>query len=169
MANLGRPAGATASSSSGSGLQDELTLMREREKMNNAAFSQRLAALSGGGSGAGSQVPGMDAGAADAARRAAFARAKDTAGQTARASLDALNNVLGSRGLMGSGYEGMATSNVIADTAGDINDFTREQTIQDLAAIEKERDRVYQASENEKTRDAARQNALFGLMNLKLY
>ena len=62
--------------------------------------------------------------------RNAYARAKDTAGQHGRAAMDALNDVLGARGMVGSGIGVNEAGGVIAEGARQLGDFNREQAIQ---------------------------------------
>jgi hypothetical protein len=67
-----------------------------------------------------------------AARAAAFARAKEQAGQTALASVNAIKDVMGERGLMGSSVEGNAVAGAVGGGTGAINNFTRDQLMTDL-------------------------------------
>lgn len=87
---------------------------------------------SAGGGGARVEHPAMADGAETAARNAAFARAKEQAGQTALATLKSIRGLSEDRGLMGSSIEASQFGGALGDAAGDINDFTREQYIQDL-------------------------------------
>lgn len=75
---------------------------------------------------------GGPAGDENAARAAAFGRAKEQAGQTALASLKSLQDVMASSGLTGSSVEAQGIQNVIGGGAGAVNNFTRTQLIQDL-------------------------------------
>lgn len=68
-----------------------------------------------------------------AARSAAFARAKEQAGQTARSAIEALRGTMAERGLLGSGIEGGQTAEIIRGAAQGPNEITREQAIQDAA------------------------------------
>lgn len=68
----------------------------------------------------------------NAARAAAFGRAKEQAGQTALSSLKALNDVMASQGLTGSSQEASGVANIIGGGTGAVNDFTRTQLMQDL-------------------------------------
>ena len=84
----------------------------------------------GMGGGVGS-LPAIAMPDTSAANAAAFGRAKDQAGQTARASLTALRNEMAGRGLRGSGIEAGEVGKTIARGAAGVNEFTREQAIQD--------------------------------------
>ena len=69
-----------------------------------------------------------------AARSAAFARAKDQSGQTARAAIDALRGEMAGRGVLGSGIEGGRTAEIVGQAAGGLGEVSREQAIQDAIA-----------------------------------
>lgn len=99
-----------------------------------------------------------DGEAAKAARDAVFAREKDRVGQIGRASLDALNNVLGERGLIGSGYEAGATSDVIGDTQSELVDVVRSQTVDEANALAEEDARRFAATQS-------KNQALLGLLS----
>ncbi len=116
-----------------------------RDKYNAAAEARRAAALQQlmmqqGGGGAGTPSKGM-AFDEEGARAAAFARAKDQAGQTARASLDALREHLG--GNLGGAAEQQRSAEVIGGAAGNLGEFTRDQMIMDLARAGEIGDRNY--------------------------
>ena len=68
----------------------------------------------------------------NAARTAAFARAKEQAGSTALASLKALQDVMAESGKTGSSIEAQGISNILGGAGGAVNNFTRTQLIQDL-------------------------------------
>lgn len=58
-------------------------------------------------------VPQISTPDTTASNAQAFARAKDTVGQTSRASLDALNGELGSKGMLGGGAEVQGATDII--------------------------------------------------------
>jgi hypothetical protein len=68
----------------------------------------------------------------NAARAAAFGRAKEQAGQTALASLKALNDVMAEQGLTGSSQESQGVASIVGGGTGAVNNFTRTQLIADL-------------------------------------
>lgn len=70
----------------------------------------------------------------DAANSAAYARAKDTAGNQGRAALNALMDVQGARGIVGSGIGANEAGGVIGAANSNLSDVNREQLIQTLAA-----------------------------------
>lgn len=68
----------------------------------------------------------------NAARAAAFARAKEQAGATALASVRSLQDIMANAGLTGSSVEGNAIAGAVGGGAGRINDYTRTQLMTDL-------------------------------------
>lgn len=129
----------------GPSMEEELAV---RDKYNAQAEARRQNALralmlqtSGGGSGSGGGPDPNIAFNEEAARNAAFARAKDRAGQTARASLDALREHMG--GNLGGAREAALSAEVIGGAAGTLGEFEREQLIQDLKRAGQISDRNY--------------------------
>ena len=118
-----------------------------RDKYNKAAEDRMWArfgsASRGGGPGAGTVSRAGNAGE-DAARAAAFARAKEQSGQIAQSSLAGLRNALARRGISGGGYANMRTAEALAPAADQLQDFTREQLIQDLGQARHVADLGYQ-------------------------
>jgi hypothetical protein len=99
-----------------------------------------------------------------AARNAAFARAKETAGQTANASLKALSDVMASRGMTGSSVEGAATADIVGGAAEGNNQFTRDQLIQDLNRAADISDQSYQGGITQRGQNLAMVPSLMGLI-----
>lgn len=140
-----QPGGATGSVAglntavTGKGTLSQGAYEGEQQSMLNAelqkeAEARRLGYLS---TVTGQQAPhvGAQGGPAfdeNAARTAAFARAKEQAGQSALASVKALSDVMGERGLTGSSVEGNAMGEVIGGGASRINNYTRDQLGLDL-------------------------------------
>lgn len=128
----------------GEGTEENL---RIRDKYNAQAEARRQAALqalmaqSGGGSGAGAGGDGQIKFDEQAARDAAFARAKDRAGQTARASLNALREQMG--GNLGGALEQQRSAEIIGGAAGTLGDFERDQLGLDLNRAGEISDRNY--------------------------
>ena len=83
-----------------------------------------------GGITPGSSIPSIAPIDTTAADDASFARAKDVAGQTGRASLDSLRGLLGETGQLGGGAEVQATRDVVEHAAGQTGEVNREQAIQ---------------------------------------
>src|SRR3990167_8418431 len=94
-----------------------------------------------------------------AARDAAFARAKEKAGQTARASMSTLQDVVAERGLMGSSVEAANTGALVGGAAGNIGEFLRDQAIQESGAATKRADMEYQGGIMQRGQDMARQQS----------
>lgn len=122
--------------------QSQLEALLQKQRMEQAAELQKqaearrlgyLSTITGSG-GSSPTVPGQVGPAADenAARAAAFARAKEQAGATAMASVKALQDIMAGSGLTGSSVEGNALASIAGGGAGRINDFTRTQLITDL-------------------------------------
>lgn len=111
-----------------------------------------------------------------AARTAAFGRAKDQSGQTARAAIDALRGEMAGRGLLGSGIEGGRTAEIVGQAAQGSNEVSREQAIQDAANAARMGEMQYQggitqrgqdisALEAEKARQAQAMQGLLSMVN----
>lgn len=116
-------------------------------------------------------VPQIQAPDMTAANAAAFARAKDQVGQTARGALTGLAGAMAGRGTVGSGVEGRGMSSIINAGQGQLGDVSREQAIsganlaqrnaelgftggitqrgQDLAAIQARNDAMLRAREQD--------------------
>jgi hypothetical protein len=89
------------------------------------------------------RVPEADS---QGAMAASFARAKDTAGQLAAASLRSLRDVFAGRGMLGSGNEGEQSRAILQAGAGQLGDVSREQAIQSSAMRERENALNYQGA-----------------------
>lgn len=104
----------------------------------------------------------------DAARAAAFARAKDLAGKNAMAGFQSLRNAFDQAGLTGSnGPELMsgAMGNLMGLTGNSVNEFIREQLMQDLnhsADVAKTR---YGGDITQRGQDLQRQQSILGLLS----
>lgn len=145
--------------------QDQL-----RSLLAQQAFQQRLALLQPyTGTGAAPRIS-MDGMSPDetAARAAAFARAKEQAGGTAASALAALKDAMASRGLTGStgrGFESGGISDIIGSAAGGINEFSREQLLQDLNRYADIANTRYQGDITQRGQDLDAQRAILGLMS----
>jgi hypothetical protein len=137
-------------------LEDRLA--REREQ-------RALAALQGMG---GSAAPGRvsyDTSGAEAARAAAFARAKEQAGQTAAAAMRTLQDVVSRRRIRGSTIEGGMLSDITQQGAGRVQDFTREQLIRDLENIQHIADTTYQGDIAQRGQDVSARQAMLSILS----
>lgn len=141
--------------------------LQERAKLNSESEQRRIAEISQMGASA---TPHVSTGTAQpfdevGARNAAFARAKDQAGNVALSSLRALQDVVDSRGTNGSTIEKNNTGQVLAGASGALGGFTREQLIQDLARAAQIGDRNYNGGVTQRGQDMAAQQSLFALIN----
>jgi hypothetical protein len=84
------------------------------------------------------------------AAREAYARAKDTAGQQGRAAMDALMDVQGARGIVGSGIGLNEAGGVIGEASRQLGDFNREQMIQRVENERRRREMAYQGLINQR-------------------
>lgn len=138
---------------------------RLKADLASKSFKERLAAISQQGATAphvgGANVPFDE----NAARGAAFARAKETAGQNAVAAMNAIKEASESMGQMGSSVEGQRIGAAMGGAAGDINDFTRERMIQDFDRAGRISDRNYAGDITQRGQDMQAKNALLALVN----
>ena len=150
----------------------ELQAGAETRRFNQfSPYFQSLFGSAGGGGGA--AIPPREqygmGGQADAARAAAFARAKDQAGNISRASLTGLQNAMGARGISGSGIELGQMGEIIGGAGRELGEVNREQLIQDLAAAQHGADVQYTGGIEQRGQDIqaeqARRAALIGLFN----
>lgn len=79
-----------------------------------------------------------------AARAAIFARGRDTAAQTASASLTGLSDALSARGLTGGGYEAGQIGGTLAREANTIGEVSRQQSENELARAADVANRQYE-------------------------
>lgn len=100
-----------------------------------------------------------------AARAAAFGRAKEQAGQTGLGALNALKQSMESSGQMGGSQEAQGLGQIIGGAQGGVNDFTREQLIQDLNRASGIADETYKGNITQRGQDLARQQAIIGLLS----
>lgn len=119
----------------GPGLENELAL---RDKYNTEAEKRMFGYISGYGTRGGSapnisRTSGPIAEKEAAAWAAAFGRAKDQAANVAQSALAGLRNTLARRGFgAGGGFADMKTAEALSPAANQLNEFGREQYIQDL-------------------------------------
>lgn len=127
--------------------EDEARLARESAAAGQHAFDHNLNTVMNLPGMAGGPGGGMGA-EEQKARAAAFARQKDTAASTARASVDALNNVLGERGLLGGGYEAAGLGTVVNGAQNAMTEFGRDQAITDVNRAAQIDDRNFTAQQD---------------------
>lgn len=102
--------------------------------------------------------------AAQAARDAAFARAKDKAGMIARSSLDSLRENMNVVGKLGGGDEMAGTAAVVNKAQGDVGEFNRSQLEDELAHQQHVNDVTYQGNITQRGQDAQRMQSMMALM-----
>lgn len=166
----GAPAGNNVVASPGSGggninlsrgSYEDQQAMQLRAKLANDAL-ERVYGKAGGGTSA--QVQYGGGGAADAARAAAFARAKEQAGLNANAALESLQDVMGRRGLRGSSIEAGATGDIIQGGGTDIAKVITQQMQDELANIQHVSDTTYQGNIAQRGQDLQAKQALLSVL-----
>lgn len=141
--------------------------LAEREAANNRARSAMFAQYqTASGSGGGDSTPPVNFQANEqAARDAAFARAKEQSGQIAQSSLSALRNSLSRRGITGGGYAQMRGAEALAPATDRLQDFTREGMLQDYQRAGQISDREAAAALTRRGQDMSRQQSLLSLLS----
>ncbi len=137
-----------------------------RQTAGAGDFDRRLSAirsLSGGS-------PGLDDTAnivsnEQAARDAAFARAKDTQGQIARSSLDALSGIMSERGMLGGGYEGAGQAAILGGAQANLGETARGQALSDVERSGQIADRNYAGSITKRGQDMSKLQSLLGILS----
>jgi hypothetical protein len=76
-----------------------------------------------------------------------------------------LQEVAGRRGIRGSTIESGMIGDVVGRGQGQIQDFTREQLIQDLANVQHIADMTYQGDITQRGQDAAARNAMLSILS----
>lgn len=156
---------------SGTGSISQEAYERQQQSQLNATLQQqaearRLGYLSTVTGKESPQVPDQVGPAADenAARAAAFARAKEQAGATALASVKSLQDIMANSGLTGSSVEGNAIASAVGGGAGRINDFTRTQLMTDLNRAADVADRNYAGRITQRGQNLSLMPSLMGLI-----
>lgn len=169
----GNGASDTAVSSNAYDVQQQTQLEHDLRMKEQKARTDSVSALMGQFAG-GSNSPRVtrtpeNQAAEQASRDAAFARAKEKAGQTARASMQTLQGVLDERGLMGSSIEGAETGNIIGGAAGDIGEFLRDQAITESNRAADISDMDFSAQVAQRGQEMSRKQAMMSLLGSMLY
>lgn len=99
---------------------------------------------------------------ADAARAAAYARAKDQTGQSMNAAFETLRNQYAGTGNAGGFQQG--AGRMLSKGVDKMGDVTREQLIQDLNRSAQVSDRNYQGDITQRGQDMSAQNSLQSLL-----
>lgn len=162
--------GQIAADAAGKGNQYTQEQATQKEGLGEKAFGSQLTALQPYLTGSAGMAPQVTMGGAQmspqeqAARAAAFARAKDQAGQTAVAGLQSQRDEIAARGMQGSTVEQQGIGDQIAGAAGGINHFTGEQLINDLNRYAGIADETYQGNITQRGQDLQSRQALLGLL-----
>lgn len=106
---------------------------------------------------------GLDA-KESAARDAAYARAKDQAGATARASVAALQDVIAGSGMTGSTVEAAGVGGIIGQARNNVGDFTARQLTEDLQRAEEVSDQDFAAQVSQRNASVGLTPSLLGLI-----
>lgn len=169
-AGAGAPAGNNIVSSPGSGggninlsrgSYEDQQAMQLRAKLANEALERVYGKVGGGAAG---RVEYGGGGAAEAARAAAFARAKEQAGLNANAALKSIQDIAGQRGLRGSSIEGGMTANAITRGGTDIANVITQQMQDELANIQHVSDTTYQGNIAQRGQDLQARQALLSVL-----
>jgi hypothetical protein len=128
---------------------DEQSTIRLQHSLGQEAFNQRFRTISGllgkfgAGGGAGEPEKSGPDPQEEAARSAAFARAKSQQGQIARATLDSISDIMAGSGRAGSGIESELKAGAIQGGAGELAETTRQQAESDVERARQIADRNY--------------------------
>jgi hypothetical protein len=98
------------------------------------------------------------------ARAAAFGRAKDQAAQTASASVQALHDVMAGRGMQNGSQEQSRLADIFTGAGQGVDEFTREQLIQDLNRAAEISDTNYRGAITQRGQNLAMVPSLMGLI-----
>lgn len=149
--------------------QAEADLQAQAETRRMGMLSSVLGGLQGG-NGPLSEVSYNDSGiggSEDAANANAFARAKDEAGQTGAAALRSLQDVMGSRGLVGSRTAAGPESQVINQGANQLGGVINTQLQSQLQANRAKASEIYQGGITQRGQNVQATQPLLGLVGAK--
>lgn len=138
--------------------------LQQRAALNQQSQEQIFQQLKGLGTPAGVTSGGVGDQTEAAARAAAFARAKDTAGQTSAGAIQALNDLYAGQGLTGSTIEKNALGQQLAGAAGSLGEVNRDMMIQALTRAGQVSDRNYAGNITQRGQNIAAQAPLIGLL-----
>lgn len=115
----------------------------------------------------GPQVQGGMGAGESAARDAAYARQKDMVGNQSRSALNALQDLMASRGISGSGIEALMSGNILEGGLNNLGEFNRNQLIQDFSRSGELADRDYAGAIQQRGQDMSRLPSILGLMSAR--
>lgn len=151
---------------------------QQQQTLLNASVGQqdlnsRMAAISAM-EGAGATVPHVSGGSSTgvgmspmetAARAAAFARAKEQAGNNALASLHAIQGLAESTGQMGSSMDARRQGAAVGEASASVGNFTRDQLMSDLNRSADVANTTYQGDITQRGQDLSRLQSLIGILS----
>lgn len=147
------------------GFAGQENLLKQRAQVGEGAWQSRLKTIQAlppiDGGQSGSTLPFNE----EAARAAAFGRAKEQAGGTANAAIRALQSAMEGRGMTGSTLEAQGMGEIVGGAGGAVNDFTTEQLMADLQRAGQLEDRNYAGGLQRRGQDIAYRNALTQLLS----
>lgn len=146
-------------------LQQQYAL-EQMNKKNAFDVDRRRSMLQEFSSIGGTPLPTVqyDTAGQQAADNAAFARAKEMAGQNAQAAVQALKGAMDSRGMTGSTVEGQALSGVVGGAGQDISQFLTNQAMQTAEGNRRRAETQYQGNITQRGQDLDAQRAIYNLM-----
>jgi hypothetical protein len=145
--------------------QQQLQLAHDLRMKEFDYKKQAISALAGGGNSARVTRGPENQAAEQASRDAAFARAKEKAGQTARASMATLDDVAAERGLMGSSVQAGKAGAIVGGAANDIGEFLRDQAITESDRAADISDMDFMAQVSQRGQEMQRKQALMSLLS----
>ena len=137
--------------------QQEFDLNKQMFDYKRDSISALLGQFGSQGGAPISRVSRSNPAQEQAARDAAFARAKETAGMNARASMQTLADVAAQSGTMGSTMEARQQGAIIGGAGSQINDFLRDQAIFESKRAGDIADMDFQAAVSQRNADVGRQ------------
>jgi len=99
------------------------------------------------------QIPGPERVDDTQAAAEAYARAKDVAGRQGRAAMDALMDVQGARGIVGSGLGVNEAGGIIQEGAAQLGEFNRQQLINRIENERRRQEMIYQGGISQRGQD----------------
>jgi hypothetical protein len=140
----------------------------------NSALGAATSGLAGGAGGVGGVGGGVGAGGpvgggagvsplqmADPskANAAAYGTAKDQVGKSSRAAVTALNDLMGSQGMLGSGAQVQGTKDIVADASGQLGQVSRDQAQENAGLAQRTAELNYQGALTQRGQDIGAQEA----------
>lgn len=160
----GGPGGDAAISQGAYDQQQQLQLAHDLRMQEFDYKKNAIAGMTAGGDSARVTRTPENQAAEQASRDAAFARAKEKAGQTARASMAALDDAAAESGMMGSSVHAAKTGAIIGGAANNIGEFLRDQAITEADRAAEVSDMDFMAQVSQRGQEMQRKQALMSLL-----